>query len=133
MNASLIIMDEPTTSLTDPEIQRVFAMLRTLKAQGVGIVFISHKLREVMELCDRYAVLRDGVMVAEGAVADTTVSQLARHMVGHEVTEMIQGYVTAITMEATEEDIHGIVYPHPTMSEAMHEAALDAYGRVIHI
>jgi dihydrolipoamide dehydrogenase len=54
-------------------------------------------------------------------------------MIGAEVTEMIQGYVTAITMEATEEDIHGIVYPHPTMSEAMHEAALDAYGRVIHI
>ncbi len=85
MNARLIIMDEPTTSLTDPEIQRVFAMLRTLRAQGVGIVFISHKLREVMELCDRYTVLRDGAMVAQGAVADTTVSQLARHMVGHEV------------------------------------------------
>ena len=46
---------------------------------------------------------------------------------------MIQGYVTAIAMEATEEDIHGIVYPHPTMSEAMHEAALDAYGRTIHL
>ncbi|GAA0636346.1 dihydrolipoyl dehydrogenase [Brevundimonas lenta] len=55
------------------------------------------------------------------------------HMIGHEVTEMIQGYVTAITMEATEEDMHGIVYPHPTMSEAMHEASLDAYGRVLHI
>ena len=44
-----------------------------------------------------------------------------------------QGFVTAITMEATEEDIQGIVYPHPTMSEAMHEAALDAYGRVLHL
>ena len=85
MNASLIIMDEPTTSLTDPEIQRVFAMLRTLRKQGVGIVFISHKLREVMEICDRYTVLRDGVMVAEGMVKDTSVSELARHMVGHEV------------------------------------------------
>ena len=85
MNARLIIMDEPTTSLTDPEIQRVFTMLRTLRAQGVGSVFISHKLREVMELCDRYTVLRDGVMVAEGSVADVTVSELARYMVGHEV------------------------------------------------
>jgi dihydrolipoamide dehydrogenase len=54
-------------------------------------------------------------------------------MIGHEVTEMIQGFVTAITLEATEEDLHGIVYAHPTMSEAMHEAALDAYGRVLHI
>ncbi|MDO1559916.1 dihydrolipoyl dehydrogenase [Brevundimonas sp. 2R-24] len=62
-----------------------------------------------------------------------TGALIGAHLIGAEVTEMIQGYVTAITMEATEEDIHGIVYPHPTMSEAMHEAALDAYGRVLHI
>ena len=62
-----------------------------------------------------------------------TGALIGAHMIGAEVTEMIQGYVTAIAMEATEEDIHGIVYPHPTMSEAMHEAAMDAYGRVIHI
>ena len=62
-----------------------------------------------------------------------TGALIGAHMIGAEVTEMIQGYVTAIAMEATKEDIHGIVYPHPTMSEAMHEAALDAYGRVIHI
>ncbi len=58
---------------------------------------------------------------------------IGAHMIGAEVTEMIQGYVTAITMEATEEDMHGIVYPHPTMSEAMHEASLDAWQRVLHI
>ena len=85
MNASIIIMDEPTTSLTDPEIERVFDMLRTLKAQKVGVVFISHKLREVMEICDRYTVLRDGVMVADGFVKDTSIPEIARHMVGHEV------------------------------------------------
>ncbi|MBR4039748.1 MAG: sugar ABC transporter ATP-binding protein [Clostridia bacterium] len=85
MNASIIIMDEPTTSLTDPEIERVFDMLRTLKAQRVGVVFISHKLREVMEICDRYTVLRDGVMVADGYVKDTSIPEIARDMVGHEV------------------------------------------------
>ncbi|MFN3668616.1 MAG: dihydrolipoyl dehydrogenase [Brevundimonas sp.] len=62
-----------------------------------------------------------------------TGALIGAHLIGAEVTEMIQGFVTAIAMEATEEDIHGIVYPHPTMSEAMHEAALDAYGRVLHI
>ncbi len=62
-----------------------------------------------------------------------TGALIGAHMIGAEVTEMIQGYVTAITLEATEEDVFGTVYPHPTMSEAMHEAALDAYGRVIHI
>lgn len=83
--ASIIIMDEPTTSLTEPEINRVFSMMRTLKEQGVGIVFISHKLGEVMEICDRYTVLRDGHMVASGLVADTDTKQLAAHMVGREV------------------------------------------------
>lgn len=85
MEASIIIMDEPTTSLTDPEIDRVFDMMRTLQAQGVAIVFISHKLKEVMAVCTRYTVLRDGAMVAAGDVADTNVDELARHMVGHDV------------------------------------------------
>ncbi|MED9883255.1 sugar ABC transporter ATP-binding protein [Blautia sp.] len=85
MNAKLIIMDEPTTSLTEPEIEHVFTMMRTLKKQGVGIVFISHKLREVMEFCDRYTVLRDGQMVAHGNVSDTSINELAKFMVGHEV------------------------------------------------
>ena len=85
MEASVIIMDEPTTSLTDPEIERVFDMLRTLKRQNVGVIFISHKLREVMEICDSYVVLRDGVVVASGAVKDTSIPEIAKNMVGHEV------------------------------------------------
>ena len=85
MNASIIIMDEPTTSLTDPEIQRVFDMLRTLKKRQVGVIFISHKLREVMEICDTYAVLRDGVLVSQGPVKDTTIARISRDMVGHDV------------------------------------------------
>ena len=66
MEASLIIMDEPTTSLTDPEIERVFDMMRMLQKQNVAIVFISHKLKEVMEVCNRYTVLQDDNMVAAG-------------------------------------------------------------------
>ena len=85
MDASIIIMDEPTTSLTDQEIERVFSMMKTLKDHNVGIVFISHKLGEVMEFCDRYTVLRNGEMVAEGMVADVTVDKLAYSMVGHEI------------------------------------------------
>ncbi|MDR1508132.1 MAG: sugar ABC transporter ATP-binding protein [Synergistaceae bacterium] len=91
MNASVIIMDEPTSSLTELEIERVFSMIKSLAARGVGIVFISHKLREVMRLCTRYTVLRDGNMVARGAVADVTTDDLARFMVGHDVrTESLQ-------------------------------------------
>ncbi len=85
MKASVIIMDEPTTSLTDPEIERVFDMLRMLKKQRVGVIFISHKLREVMEICDRYVVLRDGVVVSSGLVRDASIPQIAHDMVGHDV------------------------------------------------
>jgi len=62
-----------------------------------------------------------------------TGALVGAHMIGAEVTEMIQGFALAITMEATEAELQATVYPHPTMSEAMHEAALDAYGRVLHI
>ncbi|MEO7025972.1 MAG: dihydrolipoyl dehydrogenase [Caulobacteraceae bacterium] len=62
-----------------------------------------------------------------------TGALIGAHMVGGEVTEMIQGFTLAITMEATEADLIATVFPHPTMSEAMHEATLDAYGRVLHI
>ena len=85
MKASIIIMDEPTTSLTDPEIERVFDMLRTLKKQNVGVIFISHKLREVMEICDSYVVLRDGVAVSHGLVAETSIASIAHDIVGHDV------------------------------------------------
>ena len=85
MNASIIIMDEPTSSLTSTEIERVFEMMRALKEQGVGLVFISHKLKEVMQICDRYTILRDGNMVAEGAVSEVSTDDLARFMVGHKV------------------------------------------------
>ncbi len=62
-----------------------------------------------------------------------TGALLGAHMIGSEVTEMIQGFALAITLEATEEDLMATVFPHPTMSEAMHESVLDAYGRALHI
>ncbi|MFA7264662.1 MAG: dihydrolipoyl dehydrogenase [Caulobacter sp.] len=62
-----------------------------------------------------------------------TGALLGAHMIGHEVTEMIQGFVVAMTLEATEEDLMATVFAHPTMSEAMHEAVLDAYERVLHL
>jgi dihydrolipoamide dehydrogenase len=62
-----------------------------------------------------------------------TGALLGAHMIGAEVTEMIQGYALAITLEATEAELMATVFPHPTMSEAMHEAVLDAYGQVLHI
>jgi len=85
MNASIIIMDEPTTSLTATEIERVFTMMRTLRQQNVGIVFISHKLNEVMQICDRYEVLRDGEKAGAGNIDEVATADLARMMVGHDI------------------------------------------------
>ncbi len=91
MNASIIIMDEPTTSLTEVEIERVFGMMRTVKSQGVSIVFISHKLKEVMAICDTITVLRDGSVVYDGDIASVTEADIAYHMVGHTVrTEQLK-------------------------------------------
>lgn len=84
-NASFIIMDEPTTSLTDQEIERVCKMMKTLSEHQVGMIFISHKLNEVMQICNRYIVLRDGNLVAEGTVNEVTMNDLARFMVGYDV------------------------------------------------
>jgi len=84
-NARIIIMDEPTTSLTEVEIERVFEMMRNVKAQGVSVVFISHKLGEILTICDTFTVLRDGEVAQQGEVKDVTERDLARWMVGHEV------------------------------------------------
>ena len=62
-----------------------------------------------------------------------TGALIGAHMIGHEVTEMIQGFTLAITLEATEAELMATVFPHPTLSEAMHESVLDAFGRAIHI
>ena len=104
VKASIIIMDEPTTSLTDVEIERVFNMMRTVKEQGVSIVFISHKLKEVMTICDTVTVLRDGSVVYDGSIDGVTEADIAYHMVGHTVrTEQLKRNVnigdTALELE----------------------------------
>jgi dihydrolipoamide dehydrogenase len=63
---------------------------------------------------------------------ETSGELLGAHMIGAEVTELIQGYVVGRQLETTEEDLMHAVFPHPTLSEMMHEAVLDAYGRAIH-
>ena len=85
--AEIIIMDEPTASLTDVEIEGIFNVMRTLKEQGIAIIFISHKLNEVIKICDSYTILRDGELVATGNVEETTTERdLSTHMVGREVS-----------------------------------------------
>ncbi|MCS6828545.1 MAG: ABC transporter ATP-binding protein, partial [Caldilinea sp.] len=83
--AEILILDEPTAVLTPQEVDELLAILRTLAADGRSIIFISHKLREVMEVCDRIAVMRDGRLVDVVLTAQTTAQALSRMMVGREV------------------------------------------------
>ena len=64
INAKMIIMDEPTSSLGEKEVEQLMKTCRDLKARGIGIVFVSHKLEELFELCDRVEVIRDGEFIA---------------------------------------------------------------------
>lgn len=84
-DAWLLLLDEPTAVLTPLEVGPLFGVLRRLAAAGKAIVFVSHKLGEVLELCDRVSVLRQGRLVESRAVADTGASELARLMVGREL------------------------------------------------
>jgi ribose transport system ATP-binding protein len=85
--ARILIMDEPTTSLTDHEIRYLFTVMRSLSQRGVSVIFISHKLKEVLTVCDGYTVLRDGRVAGSGPVSGrVTEEDLARLMVGREMS-----------------------------------------------
>lgn len=84
-NAQIIIMDEPTAALQAQEREKLFAVIRRLKAKGHSIIFISHHLDELMEICDRLLVLRDGRKVDEGPVGEFTIDRVIGDMVGKEL------------------------------------------------
>ena len=81
-NAKLIVLDEPTSSLTVKEVAKLFEMMRNLRAQGISLVYISHKMDEVFEICDEVSVLRDGKMVLTKETKGTNMNELIAAMVG---------------------------------------------------
>ena len=85
LDAKVLIMDEPTASLTKTESEALFELIGRLKAQGVGIVYVSHRMEEVYRICDRITVLRDGGVVLNDAVADLSPEQIVAAIVGREV------------------------------------------------
>jgi ribose transport system ATP-binding protein len=84
-NSRILIMDEPTASLTDREIEQLFMTIRELKSKGIGIIYISHRLREMKEIGDRVTVLRDGRYVGTHNLSEVTVDSLVTMMVGREI------------------------------------------------
>ena len=86
-NAKVVIMDEPTASITVEEQQRLFEIVKELKAEGVTVIYISHRLEELFEICDRVSVLRDGQYITTVDIGDTDKQGLISLMVGRELSE----------------------------------------------
>jgi rhamnose transport system ATP-binding protein len=87
-DAEIVIMDEPTASLSQKEINELYTIIRNLKKQNKSIIFISHKLDEVMEVCDDFTVLRDGELIKFDKISNTNKDQLITYMAGREVNQI---------------------------------------------
>jgi rhamnose transport system ATP-binding protein len=85
LDARILIMDEPTASLSLHEVERLFSIVRPLRDRGLAVLFVSHRLEEVFELCERATVLRDGRRVVTASIGELTTAELVRYMVGRDV------------------------------------------------
>ncbi|RKQ28556.1 sugar ABC transporter ATP-binding protein [Oceanobacillus halophilus] len=87
LDAEVIIMDEPTSALTDREIEMLFQIMKELTSGGVSLVYISHRMEEIFEICDRITVMRDGVSVATSYIKETSFDEIVKQMVGRELED----------------------------------------------
>lgn len=101
-NSKILVMDEPTSSIADKEVEFLFETMRKLTRKGVGIIYISHKMSELEQICDRVTVMRDGEYVGTKKVKETSKDELIAMMVGRELTN----YYTRDYAEAGEEILH---------------------------
>jgi rhamnose transport system ATP-binding protein len=103
VEARVLVLDEPTASLSAHEVERLFAIVRRLRDRGVAVLFVSHRLDEVFALCDRATVFRDGRHVITTATAGLTTADLVRHMVGRAVTlfPKVEAPVGNVLLEVT--------------------------------
>ncbi|MEO6015426.1 MAG: sugar ABC transporter ATP-binding protein [Devosia sp.] len=88
VEAQVLVLDEPTASLPADEVERLFAALRPLKARGVGIIYVSHRLDEIFRIADRVVVLRDGQLAGQKLVAETTPDELVRMIIGRPAIQL---------------------------------------------
>ncbi|MGQ0636836.1 MAG: sugar ABC transporter ATP-binding protein [Planctomycetaceae bacterium] len=96
--ARVLILDEPTSSLSPPETRRLFALLTQLKARGVAMVFISHFIEDVLEICDRVTILKDGRLVETSSAARLDKHRVIHRMLGHSLAGQEVGYEAAATL-----------------------------------
>ena len=92
-NAKIIIMDEPTAALTEVEVQRLFDVVATLRSEGAGIMFISHRLEEVFTMCQRVTIMRDGAFVKTSPISEITIDDVIYSMVGRDIVSLYGDHV----------------------------------------
>lgn len=110
-NTKVIIMDEPTDALTESETKRLFDLIRDLRAENKAVVFISHRLEEIFEICDDLTILRDGKPVCEAKVSDFTQAMIIENMVGRKLEDQYP-FVPAITGGEAVLKVEGLTNEH---------------------
>lgn len=109
IDASIVIMDEPTAALSMKEIEELFLLIEFLKGQGKAILFISHKFDEIFRIADRYTVFRDGEMVGEGLLADTSQNDIVKLMVGRSIDHIFPQRTASVGGPVLE--VEGLSHP----------------------
>ncbi|GIL13271.1 MAG: ribose import ATP-binding protein RbsA [Chloroflexota bacterium] len=116
----VLILDEPNSALTDDETQHLFEVLRQLRAQGVAIIYISHRLEEVLQLADRITVLRDGLYIDTLNAAEATVDALISKMVGREIDRLYERKADHVVQDEAVLEIRGL-----TSGSALRDVSLE--------
>jgi galactofuranose transport system ATP-binding protein len=132
VDARAVIMDEPTSSLEAREVETLFGVIGQLREEGVGVIYVSHRLEELYEICDRVTVLRDGRVAHTGELSDLSRLQLIAHMLGRELAEVEKEGATGFgeEHEAAREPI--LVAQGLTQHPRLREVSLDVHpGEVV--
>ncbi len=111
-NAKLLIMDEPTSVLTQYEIDILFRLMRRLRDQGATIIYISHKLKEVKTICDRVIILRDGSVISTEQIGNVSIVDMAQRMVGRELNQVFPEKgrpAPDVVLEVQDLTVHGVI------------------------
>lgn len=125
VDAQVVIMDEPTSSLEPREVQTLFGVIRMLRDRGIAVIYVSHRLEELYEVCDTVTVLRDGKLVHTGPIADLDRLRLVSLMLGREVGEVREEGVTKFSGEHAPETQPVLQAHHLTMRHHLHDVSVD--------
>jgi L-arabinose transport system ATP-binding protein len=131
---SVLALDEPTSSLTDEEVTRLFTLVRKLRDEGVAIIYVSHRLNEIRHLCDRVAILRDGKLITVQPLSELSQTEIVRLMVGREIADVFQRNInpaprTVLEVQNLHSNWHRDISFHVNAGEVVGFSGLVGAGR----